>query len=400
MLAAASFPTALLEGAPAVVGRQALHRFDERGQRGFGVRGNREVNLGVPLEILVVALDAQVARRDADRLRAGFRDRFRRALQLVAERVEDAEEVRDFETHHDVGVSDHGGAAKRLVERVARGEIHAAVQAHDRGLQQLGQLDQECHAGGRACQAVGHQHGTRGIDEKTRRFRNGARIALRRGRQGELRDPGRGAGGNRPLLQLAVGDDHHRTTRRRHRDLVRTDRRLAEMWQRHRRVVPLRVVAHDRRRVLHAVHPLDAGLAHGGVERVAEDQIHGDPVAVGVVNRHRGVLHADGAMCEHRERLAFDLVVAVRHGDRRLFMAARDQLGLAVAAVVDDRFVQSAEARAGVRADIVNAERFDHVDHIVGTAAALREDLGLGRASGLVGGGPLCRCLRRGHFAG
>ena len=104
-------------------------------------------------------------------------------------------------------------------------------------------------------------------------------------------------------------------------------------------------------------------------------------------------------MREYRERLAFDLVIAVRHRNRGFFMAARNQLGLAVAAVVDDRFVQPTEARARVRASVIQAERLDCVDHIVGAAATLREDLGLSRPHGFFGGGALCQCLRRGHFA-
>ena len=55
-------------------------------------------------------------------------------------------------------------------------------------------------------------------------------------------------------------------------------------------------------------------------------------------------------------------------------MHARDHLGRVVAAVVDDRFVQAAEARAGVRADVLEAERLEDVDHEVGAAALVVAD--------------------------
>jgi len=114
-------------------------------------------------------------------------------------------------------------------------------------------------------------------------------------------------------LELGVGDDHDRSVRRRHRDLVSPNRRLAEVLQRGWRVVPFRVVAHHRARVLHAVQPLETRLPQRRVERVAEHDVDRYSIAVCVVDRHRRVLQADGAVREDAERLSFDLEVAVRH---------------------------------------------------------------------------------------
>ena len=94
--------------------------------------------------------------------------------------------------------------------------------------------------------------------------------------------------------------------------------------------------------------------------------------AVGVVDRHGGVLQADGAVRHDHHRLAFDLGVAVRHGDRGFFVAAGEQFGILVAAVIDDGFVQAAEAGAGIGGAIFDAERLDHVDHEVGANAQRR----------------------------
>ena len=56
---------ALLERAPAVGGDQLLHGFDQRGQRGFGVAGDGEIDFDVAAEILIVGLVVQLDRGDA-----------------------------------------------------------------------------------------------------------------------------------------------------------------------------------------------------------------------------------------------------------------------------------------------------------------------------------------------
>jgi hypothetical protein len=111
-----------------------------------------------------------------------------------------------------------------------------------------------------------------------------------------------------------------------------------------------------------------------GVEAVADDHEHRHAVTPGVVQRHRSVLQADGAVRHYRHRLAARLGVAVRHAHRRLFVQTGEQLRLGIAAVVDERFVQAAEARARVGGDVFEAERLDDVDHEV-RARALDDDV-------------------------
>ena len=67
----------------------------------------------------------------------------------------------------------------------------------------------------------------------------------------------------------AVGGDQHRSHRRRHGDFVGAHHRLGKMLQRYRLIVPLGKIAKHRRRILHAVIPLDAGPAFLGIEKVA-----------------------------------------------------------------------------------------------------------------------------------
>ena len=54
----------------AIVGEQALDGFDQRRQRGFGVGGDGQIDFGVALEVLVVALGEEIVGGDADELGA------------------------------------------------------------------------------------------------------------------------------------------------------------------------------------------------------------------------------------------------------------------------------------------------------------------------------------------
>ena len=225
--------------------------------------------------------------------------------------------------------------------------------------------------------AIGDDDRILRVDQQSRRFGDRTGIALRRRRHREPRDPQtrRDLVRDRIFLQPAVDDQQHRHHRRRHRNLVGAHRRLGEVRQRDRLIVPLDVVAHHGRRVLHAVRPLDARPPQRRVERVAGQDVDRHAVAVGVVDRHRRVLHADRAVTQRRHRLALGLEVAVGHRHRRLFVQAGDELGRCVAAVVDDRLVDAAEARAGIGGDELEVQRLDHVDHEVAAGSVGRQDL-------------------------
>jgi hypothetical protein len=71
-------------------------------------------------------------------------------------------------------------------------------------------------------------------------------------------------------------------------------------------------------------------------------------------------------------------------------VTARDELGLRVAAVVDDRFVDAAEARAWIRRDELEVECLQDIDHEVATRPIRGDDFSaLGRIN-------LARCDRSG----
>ena len=309
-------------------------------------------------------------------------------MDLIAERIEHAEEVSGFEPEDNVGLGDRRLASLRVVQRMLRREVHAAVLGDHRSLQQFGQLDQMLQPRRRASHLVCDEKRVGGRDEQSGQFGDRARIALGRGRQRQLRHAERRSVRHGALLQLRVRDDDDRAVRRSHRDVVRSDHRLPEVRQRDRRVIPLDVVSHHRGGILNAVQPLEAWLPHCRIESVAEHDVDWHAITIRVVDGHRRVLQADGAVCEDSDRLPLDLEVAVRHRHRRFLVAARDHLRTRVAAVVDDRFVQAAEGRSGIRTDVLDAERFEDVEHVIGAARPLRQETGFWLS------GVLCR--RRG----
>ena len=156
--------------------------------------------------------------------------------------------------------------------------------------------------------------------------------------------------------------------------------------RRSRSIVPLDVIAHHGGGVLDAVSPFDGEMRLVASRMIADDDVNRNAVAPGVVNRHGGVLESDGAVSHDEKRLAFDLGVAMSHGDGGFFVAAGDELGILIAAVIDDRFVQAAKARAGIGADVLDSERLDDIDHEVGAGAIGGEDFRLGGVSASAAG--------------
>src|SRR3977135_4149614 len=64
-------------------------------------------------------------------------DRARGAHDAVAEGVHGAEHVIHLDPEDHVGLAQHGVAPERVVERMARGEIHAALHVEHGALQRL-----------------------------------------------------------------------------------------------------------------------------------------------------------------------------------------------------------------------------------------------------------------------
>jgi hypothetical protein len=380
------------------------------GRARLGVAGDGEVDVGEAPEVLVVRLQIKVAVAERDRLRRALAQRLRRPHDAVVERIEHAEQIVHLQRQHHVRLADHRAAAEGVIERVPGGEVHAPALVDHRALQGLGQFDQPPHAGRRARHAVADDDRVLGRGEQLRRLRQRADVAHRRHHLGDLGNAQAAAVGDRVLLQLGVEREQHRAHGRRGRDLVGAYRRLGEMLQRGRLVVPLDEVAHDRGGVDRRVDPFDPGRALVRLDDVADHHVHRHPVAPGIVQRHAGVLQADRAVADHGDRLAFDLGVALRHVDGDLLVRAGEDFRL-VAAVVDDRLVQAAEARGAVHRQVVEVEGLEHVDHELAAARGLVHRVGgrrqaLGRRQpgpghgGLEVGAGRCRLRVRGGRGG
>ena len=90
-------------------------------------------------------------------------------------------------------------------------------------------------------------------------------------------------------------------------------------------------------------------------------------------------------MDERHHWLAFDLGVAVRHRDRRFFVAARQKLGHFVVAVINERLMQRFVRRARIGGQILDIQGLEDVHHVIG-ARMLDHAGGLGRT---------CACFAR-----
>ena len=294
----------------------------------------------------------------------------------VAETVHRAPEVTEFQAQDEVGLGNHRTAAPGVAKRMAVGEIRTAAGIHHRTLQQFGQLDQARHAGRRARQAVGNDHRAFRLDQLLGGFRYRRAVSLREGHARKLGDVQRGAVWNRVFLQLAVHRQQDRRHGRRHGDLVGAHRRLGEMLQRGRLIVPFDEIAHDHRRIDRRVRRFKGKPPNGDVHRVAGDHVDRDLVAEGVVQRHRGMLEPDGALDQHGQGPAFDLGIAMRHRHRDFLMHAAEHFRLLVHAAIDDRFVQAAEGRGGRLRDVIEIETLQHIEHEVGAAGGLLVRIG------------------------
>ena len=254
---------------------------------------------------------------------------------------------------------------------MARRQVSALID--HRRLKRFGEGDEVLHALLGVNHVSRNDHRILRRDQELGSFHDRAGISLRRRIQRELGYAQRGVIGNGRLLQGAIDHDDHRLSRRSHGDPVGAHSGLREMRQRDGGVVPFGVLADHGRRILGAVIPLHAGAPLGGVEGVADHDEDGRPAGPGVVDTHRGMLQAHGAVGQDEHRLAFDHRVALGQGDRGLFVATGDELGVLVAAVVDQRLVNAAKTGARIGGHVLEAESFDDVDHEVGAGAIDRQ---------------------------
>jgi hypothetical protein len=108
--------------------------------------------------------------------------------------------------------------------------------------------------------------------------------------------------------------------------------------------------------------PVDPGTALFGRDRPGgAEHEHRHAVAPGVEQAHHAVQQTDIAVQYAGHRLASCLGVTVRDRDRVILVQAYDDARSLVAEMIDQAVVQSAIARAGVEADIGDAEPAQHL---------------------------------------
>ena len=294
---------------------------------------------------------------------------FAPAFDIVVEGVRHIVWIGQLKTENQIGGCNQSARAFGHVVLVPRREIHAAAAVANRHVQGLGELDQPVDAGLRARVAIGDDHRILCVDEHLSDFCQRVLVAGDRRHARQFRDRRLAVRRQRVVLHLAIEDQERRRHRRRHADLVGADGGVGEVLERGRRVVPFDVVAHHRGRILHRMRPDRGAATLGCIERIAGHDVDRHAIAPGIVDRHRGVLQADGPVREDQHRLAFDLGIAVRHGDRRFLVRAGVPFQIRI---VDQRFVQPAEAGTRVGGDLGDAETLDDIDHVVGTGGTLQ----------------------------
>ena len=262
-------------------------------------------------------------------------------------------------------------------------KIHPVTAVAHRRLQGLRQLHQQAEPFRCTRRAIGVNDWMLGIHQQSGDFPDRTRFSRRRRHAWQLRDRRRRGcpAGDLVFLHERVDGQERRPARRRHRELVGTHGRLAEVAQRSGRVVQLRVVADHRRSIGRGMQPVHSARAAGCVDRRAHHHEDRNAIRIRVVDGHRTVLQAHRRMHHAGHWLAFDLGVAMRHRDRGFFMHRRDEteVGRRQHPVIDDGLVQAHERVAGRGREILDAQTAQHVDHEIATAARVRERLVPGR---------------------
>ena len=314
--------------------------------------------------------DVDLAEADLDEVARRRRDLLARALGAV-ELGELLLPVLDVEADDQVGVPQrvlvHAEAERMLV-----GKVERVVDVPHGRAGRFGKRDDALEAARAPSGIFRQQHGMLGREQLVGDRGDRARVGRHEsGRSGGADGRERDIAGERLLLQRRVVAHVDRALRLRGHDRIGARERFRHALDRGRLVVPLHVVADGVALHQRGMRPVDVRAALGFVHRAggADDEDR-HAVEIGVVDRHAGMQQPDQVVQDHRHRLAGRLGVAVRdlHGD--LLVLAQHHRRL-VAAVVDQRIVQAAKARAGIERDVGEAVALDQVDDDVGLPAAI-----------------------------
>ena len=170
------------------------------------------------------------------------------------------------------------------------------------------------------------------------------------------------------LLHLGVQIDVDGALRRALRDPSGAQQRFARGRGRGGLIVPFHEAADERALVLRSVNPIDPRPALRRIDwpRRAEHD-HRHSVAPGIEHRHAGVHQADIGVDGRGHGFAGDLGIAVRNGDRMLFVQAQKHLRPFITEIIDQTVVQAPIAGTGIERDERNVERAERIGDDVAT---------------------------------
>ena len=253
----------------------------------------------------------------------------------------------------------------RTVMRRMIGREHRALLeiGHDAGAEPLGELYARRPVFGFARAAAKHDDGALRALQQRQRLIDGLFRRPRRRRRLKARH----VGPFRFLVELlfleaGVETNIDRRGRRRARQHVGAHHRFDQRVGRSRLIVPFDDGADIGALVARGVNPVDPRSAFlGGHRPGGAEHEHRRAVAPGVEQAHHAVQQADIGMQHAGHRLAGRLGVAVRDRDRMVLVQAEDDAGILVAEMIDQAVVKAAIARAGIEADIADAETPQHL---------------------------------------
>ena len=287
--------------------------------------------------------------------------------------------VARVERQDQIGVAENFLLAAQI-ERMPVGKIQPRMDVEHRGADGFGKRNEIFEAAFAARHVFGHQHRIfcrqQTVGDRFQRLYVGGH-RHRHLVVGCLRQ--RHVFGQRLLLQPGVVAHVDRALRLGHHRRVGARKRIRHALDAGRLVIPFHVMAQLLAVDVGGVDPIDERPAAAFVHRPGgADDEHRAAVDIGVIDAHGGVQHADHVVHDRHHRLAGRLGVAVGDLHRDLLVLAEQDRRL-VAAVIDQRVVQAAIARARIERDIGKVVMLDQIDDDVGLPRLL------GVADGRVG---------------
>jgi hypothetical protein len=148
-------------------GRQlALHRFEQRRHRRFGIARQRNVGCGVALHFTVVRAHHQILGADVQDLQLGLTVQPHiRPSDQIAHFAREAPQIMRLKREYHIRLRERLLAAARVIELVAAREIHPEAAVDDRRVQQFRQLHEQRGRLVGAAVAVGVDHRILGGDQ-------------------------------------------------------------------------------------------------------------------------------------------------------------------------------------------------------------------------------------------